>query len=389
MIRTLSHTLRRLVVDTKASHGCTLVDVTGKSYLDLNANIASLVLGYNHPDLRAPARHMTAQRSALNIFPTLEFDRHLTSLWPRVNPYGRDHDAFLFLASSGSEAVESALKLLLRRRPGTKALSFNGGFHGRTCGALGLTRSNPSHIDGFPQVVTVGTDFPLSPDDEPRCLAQFEQVLARQDIGAVFVEPVQSEGGDRHASPEFFRLVRETCTRYDVAFAVDEVQTAMGFGRTWAHQNWGLDTPPDVVIFSKKMQVAGFFAKPELEPVASAAYGYNSTWGGDVQRAEMLARILDVVEKDSLYSKSVRCGDTLFSALRGFPGVRRVRHEGSFGAFDVDGRDDVVKRLQSAGVIVATCGTGDSIRLRAPLTLSDSDVAHGLRIFEHVLTNRG
>lgn len=372
MIRTIASSIGRLVVDTRASTGCTLVDVNARRYIDLNANIASLVLGYNHPALTYAPAHLIAQRSALNLWPSIEYEEQLKYLWPRISPYG-SNAAFLHLCSSGSEAIETALKLCMRRSQGTIALSFSGGFHGRTCGALSLMRSNTAHRDGFPTIANDVVDFPSCKDDEARCLVALETRLVRGDVCALFVEPIQGEGGNQTASSAFFRAVREIARRKNVAFVVDEIQTAMGTGRLWAHHEWHCAHPPDIVTFSKKTQVAGLFAMEKYAPNSAEAYAYNSTWAGDTLRAYALEQILDTIERDRLYERSMAVGTMLFNELRCIPGITNVRNVGSFGAFDVDNRTEFIEALQQNGVLLAPCGTGNSVRVRPPLVLSPQE----------------
>src|SRR5262249_26275460 len=150
-----------------------------------------------------------------------------------------------------------------------KVVSFEGGFHGRSLGALSLTRSKPIHkVDipafPFPAIPFPALTFPLAEHAaenraaEERSLDALEAVFQAHpnEIAAVIIEPIQGEGGDRHASAAFFCELRRRTAERGVALIFDEVQTGGGAtGSMWAHEAFDLPSPPDVVTFSKKMQL--------------------------------------------------------------------------------------------------------------------------------------
>lgn len=169
-------------------------------------------------------------------------------------------------------SVEELTSCMRNAAPGTtpyKVLSFQGAFHGRLLGSLSTTHSKAIHkldvpafdwpIAPFPQL-----KYPLSEHtadnaaEEARCLAAVAAIFdadKSKDITTVVVEPIQSEGGDHAASPAFFRGLQALTKAHGGYLVVDEVQTGCGAsGLFWAHEAWGLPTPPDAVTFSKKMQ---------------------------------------------------------------------------------------------------------------------------------------
>jgi len=319
---------------------------------------------------------------ANNLFPSTDHERHLNHVFPRISPYSND-DAYLWLGSSGSEAIEAAIKHATRHRDG-HCLSFVGGFHGRTCGSLSLTHTNPLYKVGFPSIQSHVAQLPENAAQIESRVSEFRSTIEQQRPAAVFIEPIQCEGGDRHVLHDFARQIRTICSENDVVFVVDEVQTALGTGTVWAHAHWNLDDPPDMVVFSKKTQASGLFAKPEFAPHASDAYAFNSTWAGDAHRSLMLEQILDTIDDEGLFTHSSTVGNFFFQnlALLNLNGVHSIRHSGSFGAFDVANRDQVVRDLQEAGVIVAGCGK-DSIRIRPPLVFNQFDAVMALDRIDH------
>jgi len=225
----------------------------------------------------------------------------------------RDGDA------PSQDALNSAM---LNKAPGCphlSILSFSGAFHGRTFGCLATTRSKPIHKLDIPHF-----DWPMAPfpnllypldrhvdenaEEEKRCLNEVRSLLKdsrggvlSSTIAGMIIEPIQAEGGDNHASPEFFRSLRALAKEFDLAFIVDEVQTGLGAtGKMWAHEHWGLDEcdAPDIVTFAKKAQIAGFFSTKKMRP--KEGYRIFNTWMGDPGKMLMLDAILDEYKKSDL-----------------------------------------------------------------------------------------
>jgi 4-aminobutyrate aminotransferase/(S)-3-amino-2-methylpropionate transaminase len=344
----------------------------------------------------------------------------------RAAPEGHSR---IVTVTTGAEAVENALKAAFawkarRNRGGAgwttddltavmrneqtsanalTVLSFEGGFHGRTLGALSATRSKPIHKLDFPAfnwpvVPFPASRFPLAEhaaanrEAEARSLQAITDVLDRQGhrVAALLVEPIQGEGGDRHASPEFFRALRRLLSGREVAFVVDEVQTGLGAtGTFWAHHAWLLDEPPDIVTWSKKFQLGGLFLREEFLP--AEPYRIFNTFLGDPLRAAQANVILDVVERDRLVAHTVRSGARLVSGLvelgTRHPGLlSEGRGAGTFAAIDVRDpatRDQMLDRLRQRGVEAG--GSGDrSIRFRPALVFGARHVDEALDAFDAV-----
>ena len=133
---------------------------------------------------------------------------------------------------------------------------------------------------------------------------------------AVIVEPIQAEGGDNQASPQFFRRLQKICKEHNVALIVEEVQTAFGpNGQFWAHESWDLPSPADMVIFSEKMHIAGFYCQPECEE-AQQGYRIVNTWVGDPLRLALLKTTLEVIKQDCFLKVVKKSGKILMEGLK-------------------------------------------------------------------------
>ncbi|XP_031567513.1 4-aminobutyrate aminotransferase, mitochondrial-like [Actinia tenebrosa] len=405
-------------VDFDQSSGNYIVDADGNVILDVYQQIASMPLGYNHPDLHEALRNSTElitsiiNRAALGLLPPKTLPDNLKNSLLKIAPKGLTEVTTM---ACGTCANENALKAafiwyrnkergdinpteeemrtsLLGKPPGSTpytVMSFQGGFHGRTLGALTLTRSKPIHKVDIPCF-----DFPVAPfpklkypleeftaeneAEEKRCLEIVSEMIhewnqAGKNVAALIVEPIQAEGGDNHASPMFFRGLQAICKEFGTAFIVDEVQTGCGAtGKFWAHEYWNLETPPDIVTFSKKMSTGGYYQKAEFRP--DAPFRIFNTWMGDPNKLIIIREVIKIIEKYDLVTNAYNIGEKLIGGLKDLENTypelfSKVRGVGTFCAFDlcdVATRTKFLANARNRGVDMDGCGTS-TIRFRPAL----------------------
>merc|ERR1712000_337584 len=210
---------------------------------------------------------------------------------------------------------------------------------------------------------------------EAEALADVERLITTHHLPpcAVVVEPIQSEGGDNHASPAFFRGLRALTKKHNVLMIVDEVQTGVGAtGKFWAHDHWNLDTPPDMVTFSKKAQTAGYyFGTPELRP--NKPCRQFNTCMGDPARAILFRAIINEIERLNLVENAATVGDYLYNGIANLS-KRYPEHfqnlrgqgQGTFIAFDNPKRDEFLAKMKGLGINIGGSGA-TAVRLRPML----------------------
>ncbi|KAK0673961.1 putative 4-aminobutyrate aminotransferase [Cercophora samala] len=424
-----------MLTDYYKSAGNYIADPDGNILLDVYAQIASIPVGYNNPSLIKAAQSPQMiqgliNRPALGNFPPHDWADVLKAGILKVAPKGLNQ---VFTAMAGSDANETAYKAafmyrrqqerggahvefteeemssaMLNQSPGASQnlsiLSFKTGFHGRLFGSLSTTRSKPIHkldIPAFdwPQATFPQLKYPLDQHVEENAAAEkaaleeVEHLIKNYHVPpcAVVVEPIQSEGGDNHASPAFFRGLREITKKNNVLLIVDEVQTGVGAtGKFWAHEHWDLPSPPDMVTFSKKAQTAGYyFGNPELRP--NKPYRQFNTWMGDPARALLFKGIIEEIEKFGLVEHTAKVGDYLYKRLEELGGrykgqVENLRGKGmgTFIAFDNPKRDEFLKRAKAEGVNIG--GSGErAVRLRPMLVFEEKHADQLVEGLERVI----
>ncbi|HET7583019.1 MAG TPA: aminotransferase class III-fold pyridoxal phosphate-dependent enzyme [Candidatus Limnocylindria bacterium] len=399
--------------------GAWIETVSGERYLDYTSGIGVTNTGHAHPRVSAAiaeqaAKIIHAQQNILYHQPGLELHDRL----PRTFP-GLEHgdEAALFLANSGAEAIEAAVKLAkyATRRPAIVA--FRGGFHGRTHAAMSLTSSGIKYRGHYepllPSIYFAPYPYPLrNPTGATEeaalaySLAGLEELFATMihpdDVAGILVEPVLGEGGYVVPPDGFLPALREIADRYGILLIADEVQSGVGrTGRMWATE-W-TDTRPDIVVMAKGiasgLPLSGIMARRELlEKFGPGAHG--GTYGGNAVACAAALATLDVIAAEGLLDNARRQGERLLSNLRrltaGHSAVAEVRGRGLMVALefaDPDGlqpRPDLAKAFIQAAferkLLLLSCGTyGQVVRIIPPLITNDTEVDSAISAMSEAL----
>ncbi len=348
--------------------GCTVWDVDGNAYLDLVGGIAVSSLGHAHPAIVAA---VTRQVSTLVHTSNLYLHERQVELAERLLEL-LGSDGRVFLANSGAEANEAAIKLVRRRqgpdRPVFVAAEHS--FHGRTMGALSLTGKDSIREPFAP----FGTQVRFVPYGDPAALAE----AVGPDCAAVVLEPCLGEGGVVPAPPGYLAAARAACDAAGALLVLDEVQSGIGrTGHWFAHQQEGV--LPDVLTLAKGLGGGlPIGACVGIGPSGSglAKGDHGSTFGGNPVACAAAIAVLDTIERDGLLGHVGKVGDQLAAAIEalGHPLVTGVRGSGLWRAIALRGNAAaaVEAAARSAGFLVNAVQP-DAIRLAPPLILTEAE----------------
>ncbi|MFD0772360.1 L-lysine 6-transaminase [Streptomonospora algeriensis] len=415
-----------LVLDLESSRGSQLVDsVSGETYLDLYTSFASSPLGFNPPAI-VEDREFMSLLGAVAANKPANCDLYTTHFADFVETFtrvlGDPELPHLFFVEGGAQAVENALKCafdwksrhneLKGRSPdlGTKVLHLRSAFHGRSGYTLSLTNTDPGKTERFPVFDWPRIDAPVMrfpaadhladvQDSEQRALEQAESAFRQHphDIACFIAEPIQGEGGDNHLRAEFLQAMNRLCAENDALFVLDEVQTGVGItGSAWAYQQLGLS--PDVVAFSKKVQLGGIMAGRRVDEVPQNVFRVSgrisSTWSGGLVDMVRSRRLLEIIERDGLIGHACDLGTYLLNALIELADahpelVDNARGRGLMCAFDLPTaslRNEIVRRLLVEEKVLVLPSGVRSVRLRPALSISKEEVDTVLESFDRVLS---
>ena len=347
--------------------GVRVWDIAGNEYLDFIAGIAVSSLGHAHPAIVAAVRAQVAKVAHTSNLvmhePGIRLAERLVELL--------DLPARVFFANSGAEANECALKLARKHRPGKAIVATNGGFHGRTMGALSIT-GNPAKRDPF-QPLPGPVEFVPFGDVEAL------RAAVTDDTAAVFVEPTQGEGGIVPAPSGFLSAVRRICDDTGALLVVDEVQSAIGRTGNWfATQAEGVR--PDIITLAKGLggglpigACLAIGAAGEL----FAPGDHGSTFGGNPVSCAAALAVIDTITDDHLLDSVKSVGEHLAHALEAIdsPLVTGQRGSGLWrGLVLTEARASAVEQAARERGLLVNAVQPDVIRLAPPLILTEADV---------------
>ncbi len=386
--------------------GAMIEDVDGNRFLDFNAGIAVCSTGHCHPRVVEAIQKQAANllhMSGTDFYYPTQFE--LAEKLVQITP-GKFAKR-VFFTNSGTESVEAAFKLARYRSKRQHVIAFYGAFHGRSMGSLSLTASKVTQRRGFgplvPGVIHVpyadcrgGTHPAVNPIEMIEKYV-FRKEVAPDEVAAVFVEPIQGEGGYLVPPPEFHRDLRALCDRHGILFVADEIQSGMGrTGKMFAIEHWGVE--PDIICLAKGiasgMPLGAIVAREELMDWPPGAHA--STFGGNPVSCAAALETIALIE-DGLMANAARQGAFLMAELeklkRKHSAIGDVRGKGLMIGFDMVAADGspapeeaecLVQASFHKGLLLLRCGES-AIRLCPPLVVTQEHCETALTIMSECL----
>jgi 4-aminobutyrate aminotransferase len=393
----------------KSGRGIVVTDVDGNEFFDFSAGIAVTSTGHCHPDVVAAIQKQAGElihMSGTDFYyeNMVELAERLSKIAPMPGPHK------FYYGNSGAEAIECALKLARYHTKRQNIIAFFGAFHGRTMGALSLTASKPQQRRRFAPLMS-GVTHVRYPDVYRGCVAGqqdadafalgcarfieeklFKTTLPPEEVAAIFVEPVQGEGGYVVAPTIFMQELRRICDRHGILLVLDEVQSGIGrTGKWWAVEHTGVE--PDMVCIAKGiasgMPLGITMTRSEIMDWVPGSHA--STFGGNPVCVAAALATLDVIEKEHLLEHTTEVGAHIMKRMEKWPTslklVGDIRGRGLMIGVDIvkdketkeygaAERDQIIELAFEHGVLFLGCGPS-SIRLCPPLvvTKEEADIA--------------
>ncbi|UCB50113.1 MAG: acetyl ornithine aminotransferase family protein, partial [Deltaproteobacteria bacterium] len=396
------------------ARGVWIHDVDGNEFLDFTAGIAVCATGHCHPKVVQTIKEQSERlihMSGTDFYytPQIALAEKLASLAPG------DRAKKVYFGNSGAESVEAAFKLARWHTRRELNIAFFGAFHGRTMGALSLTASKIIQKKHYYPFVPGITHIPYPncyrcpynlcyPDCGAECAHWIEETLFRttmppEEVAAIFVEPIQGEGGYIVPPPEFHQELRRIATNYGILFVVDEVQSGMGrTGKMFAIEHYGVE--PDIMALAKGiasgMPLGAMVAPAEIMDWEAGSHA--STFGGNPISCQAALTTIQLIEEELMANATVQ-GERMIKGLRelqnSYECMGDVRGKGlMIGVEFVKDRETKEKAIKWRGEVIAAAfrkgllllGCGENtIRFCPALTVTKDEVDVCLSIFEEAV----
>lgn len=368
-----------LGMEVERAAGSTIWDTSGRAYLDLLSGMGVASVGHCNPEVVAAVQKQAERYLHVLVYgelvqePQVELARQLAGLAP-------GELSVTYFTSSGTEAVEGALKLA-RKFTGRKGLAaFEGSFHGDTLGALSVG-GNPVYRAPFEPLLP---DVRFLPFDDLAALAAIDRETA-----AVIVEPIQAEGGVRVPREAFLPALRRRCDEVGALLVFDEVVTGMGrTGRWFACEHWGVC--PDVLVLAKALggglPLGAFISRPEVMDTLSRdpPLAHVTTFGGHPLSCAAALAALEFSRREQLPARARQMGDYWRARLGELVGpvLRHVRGKGMLIGLDLAGPEltrRFCKEALARGLILNwTLHRDTLVRLAPPLVITSEETERAL-----------
>lgn len=413
-LRTVSRgagTLANIYMDHGS--GAILVDVDGNQLIDLGCGIGVTTVGHAHPDVAAAAAAQAAKLTH-TLFTVTPYENYLLVAEKLAQITPGDFEKHSILVNSGAEAVENAVKIA-RKYTGRRAIAaLDHAFHGRTNLTMTMTYRPWPERAGMgplaPEIYSVPTSYPFRDPEgmtgeeaAERTIDYIVTHIGAQELAALFVEPIQGDGGIVIPAPGYFKRLSEFCTENGIVFVADEIQAGIARSGAWySIEHHGV--VPDLVTSAKGIAggfpLAAVTGRAEIMDAVQPG-GIGGTFGGNPVSTAAALAVFDIVERDNLIAEAQRVERAMFARIgdwaERFACVGEVRGKGAMFGVEIvvpgtkkpnpEALTEIIRHSTANGVIVLDAGSWDSVlRFLPSVVISEELIDDAASVIEEALT---
>ena len=381
------------------AHGAILKDVDGNHLIDMGSGIGVVTIGHTNEKLVAAVQEQVAKLTH-TLFTVAPYEPYVRAaeLLTSHAPCGKKKKAAFF--NSGAEAVENAVKIARKATGRTEIAVFDHSYHGRTNLTMAMNFKAHPYGTGFGPLAGSVHHAPMSypfrdpaemtgPEAATRAITYLEKRVGASQLAALFIEPIQGEGGFIVPAPGFLLTVQEWTRANGIVLVADEVQSGMARTGKWFASEWEEGFEPDLITVAKGiaggMPLSGVVGRAEIMDAAHAG-GLGGTFGGSPTAVAAAVAVMEQFEEGGWFERAEQIGEILSGRLtamqNNYPVIGDVRGKGAMQAIELvrpgtmdpnpEATDAVMKHCHQNGVLVLNAGTYNNVlRFLPPLAISD------------------
>ncbi|MBL6592449.1 MAG: 4-aminobutyrate--2-oxoglutarate transaminase [Candidatus Aquiluna sp.] len=381
------------------AHGAILKDVDGNHLIDMGSGIGVVTIGHTNEKLVAAVSEQVAKLTH-TLFTVAPYEPYVKAaeLLTSHAPCGKKKKAAFF--NSGAEAVENAVKIARKATGRTEIAVFDHSYHGRTNLTMAMNFKAHPYGTGFGPLAGSVHHAPMSypfrdpaemtgPEAATRAITYLEKRVGASQLAALFIEPIQGEGGFIVPAPGFLLTLQEWTRANGIVLVADEVQSGMARTGKWFASEWEEGFEPDLITVAKGiaggMPLSGVVGRAEIMDAAHAG-GLGGTFGGSPTAVAAAVAVMEQFEEGGWFERAEQIGEILSGRLtamqNNYPVIGDVRGKGAMQAIELvrpgtmdpnpEATDAVMKHCHQNGVLVLNAGTYNNVlRFLPPLAISD------------------
>jgi len=381
------------------AHGAILKDVDGNHLIDMGSGIGVVTIGHTNEKLVAAVQEQVAKLTH-TLFTVAPYEPYVRAaeLLTSHAPCGKKKKAAFF--NSGAEAVENAVKIARKATGRTEIAVFDHSYHGRTNLTMAMNFKAHPYGTGFGPLAGSVHHAPMSypfrdpaemtgPEAATRAITYLEKRVGASQLAALFIEPIQGEGGFIVPAPGFLLTLQEWTRANGIVLVADEVQSGMARTGKWFASEWEEGFEPDLITVAKGiaggMPLSGVVGRAEIMDAAHAG-GLGGTFGGSPTAVAAAVAVMEQFEEGGWFERAEQIGEILSGRLtamqNNYPVIGDVRGKGAMQAIELvrpgtmdpnpEATDAVMKHCHQNGVLVLNAGTYNNVlRFLPPLAIND------------------